>query len=103
MRLRAMVRMGLKGLYLRLIGLLGVLAMALESTAPHRGMRAARVTSAQCGWSEYRSVDLVNRGYQGSICWSGKKVGRLLLPPPTFRPTFPICPNMFRQEMRESM
>jgi IS5 family transposase len=44
--LRAMVRMGLKGLYLRLIGLLAVLATALESTAPRREMRAARVTCA---------------------------------------------------------
>jgi IS5 family transposase len=44
--LRAMVRLGLKGLYLRLIGLLAVLAMALESTAPHSGMRAARGISA---------------------------------------------------------
>lgn len=44
--LRGMVRLGLKGLYLRLIGLLTVLAMALESTASHSRMRAARGTGA---------------------------------------------------------
>lgn len=40
--LRAMVRLGLGGLYLRLIGLLGVLALVLESMPPHRAIRAVR-------------------------------------------------------------
>lgn len=44
--LRAMVRLGLKGLYLRLIGLLTLFAMALGSTAPRREMRATGVASA---------------------------------------------------------